>query len=488
MPSSDPLITLPDQQANRLKVPFGRLATKIVAPTEALGRGLACGCVCPGCGSELVLKQGKRRRFFAHHNAPGSNRCVESAIHAAAKQVLIEHGALVVPEVAFELSTATVTGQVLREVEVLSSQRWIRFDRTVAEVTIGDIRPDAVGYRGERQLLVEMYFRHRVDPDKREKLRKLGLPALEIDLSDLDQLDDLDAVKERVLESVFYKEWLVYPRVDEHLAYLKQKLQGRVDAANEAHRQEQERHRIERQRLAQLQKAHRLAKIDVDAAFALWTPDQQAEWLREQLGLTNAIPAFLSRPVVPASVLGVPPFLFHASIFERFVYQSKEGTRLRADAIYICLRRRFNLRPRDGQQHRLAINLYLEYLVRARFVHREPKNEMIGPYFVNHSDVSMPFWTPVETRHDGQPLLPDKARGEGALKEWRTPWPRWRAVISEAEELLEQSRHRDLLMQGLHALSGLAPPATPHHWAEPLIARGASLEECFSLLSGLGLM
>ena len=60
--------------------------------------------------------------------------------------------------------------------------------------------------------------------------------------------------------------------------------------------------------------------------------------------------------------------------------------------------------------------------------------------------------------------------------------------MSEAEALLEHSPRRDLLIEGLEALSGLVPPATPHHWAEPLIARGASLKECFGLLSSLGLM
>ena len=471
-----------------LKVPFGRKADRLVAPTQALDAGLDCQCTCPGCGAKLLLRQGSRRRHFAHYNAPGSDGCVESAIHAAAKQVLIDHGGLVVPEVAFEVSATTSDGVLLRESEVLSAQRRIRFDHTIAEVTIDDIRPDVVGYRGERQLLVEMYFRHRVDPGKRDKLKRLGLPALEIDLSNLDQLDDFEAVKERVLENVVYKEWLVYPRVDEHIAYLQHKLQCRVDAANEAHQAELERRRQERERVAQLEKARLAAKADIDAAFALWTPDEQTAWLRERLGLSNEVPAFLGRPLVPRSALMVPPFLFQASIFERFIYHSENGARLTADGIYPCLRRRFELRPHDIQTHRLAINIYLEYLFQARFLSRAAENEIKGPYFVRHNAVSMPPWTPEETRYDGVPFLSSRARGTGKLRVWCSIWPRWRTVLAEADEHLVGSPYRDALLEGLDGLSALTPPATPHHWAAPLVDRGVPLEDCLALLASVGLL
>jgi hypothetical protein len=379
-------------------------------------------------------------------------------------------------------------GGELHEYDVVSPQRRIRFDRTAAEVSIDNIRPDVVGYRGERQLLVEMYFRHRVDPDKRDKLKKLRLAALEIDLSDLDPLDGFEAVKERVIESADHKEWLVYPRSDEHLAYLKHKLRGRVDSANEAYRAEVERRKQERAKLAMLEKARQVAKLDVDMAFAGWSPDEQEAWLRQQLGLTNAIPAFLSRQSYPGTVLRVPAFLFQASIFERFVYGSKEGTTLNAKAIYPCLRRRFDLHPQDGALHRLGINLYLDYLTRARFLRRPAGRDITGPYYVEHSDISMPPWTAPETQYDGEPLLSAQARGSGPYRRWSIRWPRWRSVLEEASEVLAGSPHRDLLLDALDGLSAMTPPPTPHHWAAPLVERGVPLDDCFVLLSVIGLI
>jgi hypothetical protein len=402
--------------------------------------------------------------------------------------MLIDHGVLVVPEVSFEISASTNSGAILYESDVLSPQRRICFDRTAAEVTIDNIRPDIVGYRGERQLLVEMYFRHRVDPDKRDKLKKLGFAALEIDLSDLDPLDGFEAVKERVIDGVIYKEWLVYPRSDEHLAYLKHKLRARVESANEAHRAEVECRSQERAKLAKLEKAKLVTLVDVDTAFACWAPDEQEAWLRQQLGLTASIPAFLSRQSYPGTLLKVPAFLFQASIFERFVYGSKGGTRLTAEAIYPCLRRRFDLSPQDRDTHRAVINLYLEYLTRARFLHRAADRELCGPYCVEHSDISMPPWTPAETQYDGQPLLSAQARGLGPHRRWSSTWPRWRAVLDEAREVLAGSPHRDHLLDALNELSTRTPPPSPHHWAAPLVERGIPLDDCFELLSGIGLM
>lgn len=477
-----------DQPGPRLKVPFGRKGDELFAPSAVLPVGLECQCSCPGCGARLILKQGSKRRHFAHHNVPGSDQCVESAIHAAAKQVLMECRALVVPEVSFYISAATKDGQVLHEREVISPQRRIRFDHTAAEVTIQNIRPDVVGYRGERQLLVEMFFRHRVDEEKRDKLKRLGFPALEIDLSDLDPLQGFDAVKERVLESVRHKEWLVYPRSDEHLAYLKNKLQARVDSANDAYRAELERRREERAKLARLEKARQVANVDVDTAFSNWSPDEQEAWLREQLSLTDAIPAFLSRGSYPQTVARVPAFLFQASIFERFIYGAKEGTKLTADTIYPCLRRRFRLPPHDRMLQHLAINLYLRYLSTARILHEQGNSRHFGPFFVEHNEVSLPFNTAFETRYDGEPLLSERARGTGPRRRWSTRWPRWRAVLDEAYSVLDGSPHRDVLLDALDGLSAMNPPSSPHHWAEPLIERGVSLEDCFDLLSVVGLI
>lgn len=138
-------------------VPFGLREGRLYAPAD-VPSGLACACLCPGCGAALVAKKGNEKRWhFSHLNVRPGESCAESAIHAAAKQILLEHGSLMAPEFAVDVAARTVDGRELYEHEVLSPMRRIRFDRAEPEVTIGDVRPDVVGYRGERRLFVEMF-------------------------------------------------------------------------------------------------------------------------------------------------------------------------------------------------------------------------------------------------------------------------------------------------------------------------------------------
>lgn len=469
-------------------VPFGLREGRLYAP-EAVPSGLACACFCPGCGSTLVAKKGKEKRWhFSHLNVRPGESCAESAIHAAAKQILLDHGALTAPEFAIDVAARTVDGRELYEHEVLSPVRRIRFDRTVPEVTIGEVRPDIVGYRGERRLLVEMYFRHKVDEVKRAKLVRLGLPVLEIDLSDLDAGTGFEALTERVINSVIDKEWLVYPQSGERLAFLEKKLRTRIEAANDAHRRELQRQNAERAKFAQLEKAEQIKRLDLDKSFSSWTLDEQEAWLRQQLGLVNDIPAFLSRHSYPSTVLRVPFFLVQASIFERFIHGQAQGTSLTVEAIYRCVQRRFDLPAEAGAAHRLAVTAYLEYLTHARFLFRSTSDEARGPYYVYHSAVSMPLGCPWDTQYDGEPLLSAHARGSGSLRRWTHRWPRWRNVMDEAREVLTDSPHRDVLLGALETLSSMMPPASPHHWAAPLLDKGVELEYCFDILSAIGLI
>ena len=97
--------------------------------------GLACGCTCIGCGAILIAKKGAKKRWhFAHHNVEIGESCAESAIHAAAKQVLLEQNWLRLPGMCVVVHGQAMSGQVLEESSVLSEGRVVRFERSCAEV------------------------------------------------------------------------------------------------------------------------------------------------------------------------------------------------------------------------------------------------------------------------------------------------------------------------------------------------------------------
>jgi hypothetical protein len=175
-------------------------------------------------------------------------------------------------------------------------------------------------------------------------------------------------------------------------------------------------------------------------------------------------------------------------MFERFIYGRGEGAKLTVQDIFRFLGRRFKLALHRDPDRELVVTLYLEYLVHAGFLHRIPKAKHGGPYYVRYDTMSMPPWSPEDTRFDGEPQLSKQARGSGALRQWCVKWPRWRGLLDEAEQVLSGSPHRDPLIEGLNGLSAMSPPSTPNHWAAPIVERGVPLEDCFALLSALGLM
>ena len=60
---------------------WGSRNGKAVRVSE-VSRGLACECVCPGCGGQLVAKKGMQRaHHFAHANTVDCDGLGESALH-----------------------------------------------------------------------------------------------------------------------------------------------------------------------------------------------------------------------------------------------------------------------------------------------------------------------------------------------------------------------------------------------------------------------
>lgn len=225
--------------ADSKQTAFGLKEGRMCAPADVQS-GLACGCTCIGCGAILIAKKGVKKRWhFAHHNVEIGESCAESAIHAAAKQVLLEQNWLRLPGMRVVVCGQATSGQTLEESSVLSEERVVRFERTCAEVWEDGIRPDVVGYRGERRLLVEMYFRHRVEGNKRRKIGKLKLPTIEVDLSDLDVSTGFDAIAQRVIHETAYKTWLFFPNEEQERQRLLAGLAARIERANREHRVEQ---------------------------------------------------------------------------------------------------------------------------------------------------------------------------------------------------------------------------------------------------------
>jgi hypothetical protein len=164
-----------DFSGEGIALAFGRSQTGAIVHISEVRSGLACGCACPACGARLVARRGAiRAHHFGHYEAAECRYAAETALHGFAKHVLLTYRRLLLP--------AAVAATDARQVEVATG-REVAVDNAALEQRLGDVVPDVIVTVRGRTLLVEIAVTHFCRPAKLARIRALGLPAIEIDLS-----------------------------------------------------------------------------------------------------------------------------------------------------------------------------------------------------------------------------------------------------------------------------------------------------------------
>lgn len=336
-----------------LKVSLGlRADGSVVHITEidpVTERGLACGCICAQCGEQLVARVGSvRQRHFAHHRICECVGADESALHRFAKEVFTRHHALRVPEARVWVDAemlmplkprpALQQGKLIpwrdRLTRLVSSPSTVRYREAVLEQPLPNgLRPDVtlIREKGKPPFLVEIRVRHAVDEAKEAALKELGLPCIEIDLSEHGVT--LDSFNRRGIELLVMlaegseKSWLCIPGEQE----IARELADALLAEEEAYEKESQRdeHRTQ----------VRLAKQD-----ALLTPEasdkreaQKASTLAENptwrmncriLGVDpNNVPYYLDEPVKGEYLFAVHRSVWQSTLYLSWVWNKNDPSR-----------------------------------------------------------------------------------------------------------------------------------------------------------------
>jgi hypothetical protein len=171
-----------------------------IRPEES---GLKCNCVCPSCGERLQAKLPRTKKDFtprfAHHSSDSCGYAVETALHMKAKEIIEEAKYIVVPEVI-----ARYNDLFKKEI---SPSKEITFDYVALERRLNDIVPDILAYVDNQPLMIEITVTHKIDNIKREKIKKLGISTLEIDLSNIDFFNH-EQLQYEVLSGINCKRWV----------------------------------------------------------------------------------------------------------------------------------------------------------------------------------------------------------------------------------------------------------------------------------------
>lgn len=441
----------------KLRVPFGLRDGRLVDPAQIEETGLACDCLCPGCDTPLVLRQGQKRRHFAHYRATGTTHCGESAIHAAAVQVLLDSNALQVPEMFVNASVPTKAGPRHAKFRDLGPARMVRFDSTVKEKVFAGangetLRADVAGYRGERVMIVEICLTHAVDEAKLALLRQLGLPALEVDVGDLEMDASMEAVQSRVLNGTIGKRWLYYPGEEVARAQLLAEVEkeaAELDAAFDAEQAKQARRRQEN--VLRKEASEREVQAAIDRYRAMPNADKEAR-LRQQLGISAAWPRHLQVTGPKMDAVGAPAKLWQTGVFHRYVHNKPVNDfsfTLEQAATWVA--QRFPAREGTGYTVTGAVRAYLAYLKGCGFVSLQYNPYGNDSYLVLHNQLMPP------KRQDSgtppSPPAPDAARAAPPVKrqyEWAPDWPSYETAIAAAMQ--ESSLYRNTCMTMVNKL------------------------------------
>lgn len=158
-----------------------------MAHIDSVPNGMGCGCICPHCKDKLLAKNGGsvNAHHFAHRDGADCVGAIESALHLLAKEVLSETLRLMLPN-----------GDTMS------------FDRVVKEEYNSELslRPDCVGYYGDKLLWIEFKRTHAVDARKEEKIVSAHVDCIEIDLNECEQ--DKEKVRTFVTQSIEKRKWI----------------------------------------------------------------------------------------------------------------------------------------------------------------------------------------------------------------------------------------------------------------------------------------
>lgn len=348
-------------------VPFGLRNGRMYAATE-VANGLACDCLCPGCATPLVARQGEHRRpHFAHHAGAECQYGAESAIHRMAKQIIADHRRVLLPGWDGDLihpnpsMLVDIKDRIHRADRVEIPARVAQLTDVTLEQRVGDHRPDLVVNDDQGELLIEIRWQHAVTPEKRQAMVESGRRMIEIDLSRLGVFDisRTDLLINAVLGNASNRKWISCPQAiaawNENHRALCDRVQhenASIQEAREANlRKQRDRLAIQRNKrshylseLAALNQVTRPEAIQRRLQALARMDIPKAESLQREI-LPTWVTLHLTDPSSDCWAVNAHPKLWWSAAYLRFIQSAPTGTVVTTKAVFNWLELTFGFHP-----------------------------------------------------------------------------------------------------------------------------------------------
>lgn len=245
-----------------IKLPFGLNKEGTLVHISDVASGKKCTCICPSCYSPLIAAKGTKNQHHFRHDA--NDECasgLESAIHFAAKKIIKERKSITLPECVSRAEMRDSRGIEYTEEEiVVQNGTVISFDDVEEEIELHGIKADILATSSHKQLIIEIFYRHKVDDEKYIKIVKANISAIEIDLSDLTPEDvvDWDSFWLRINDTGRIK-WLYNAKAYDSIY---RNLEGRIDKIIQEKERQYAREKLERQKQEEREKRELLQALE----------------------------------------------------------------------------------------------------------------------------------------------------------------------------------------------------------------------------------
>jgi|SaaInlLV_10m_DNA_4_1040232.scaffolds.fasta_scaffold21515_1 hypothetical protein len=252
-----------------IKIPFG-LKNGIPVGVDEVVSGLACNCYCPSCNSRLQAKKGqnnssKKHKFtdhFSHDPMSHIEECrggFESAIHLMAKHLIEIEKKINLPSLNISITSEDQHHREHKVSKVAFSEKYIDVKNITLEKNISDIRPDIIGTFDNQQIIFEIAVTSFIDNIKKQKIRRLNLNAIEIDLKGVNYTITKEELRNIIIHKLDNKKWISLVTVPEIKKRLTEKNRKKILAINTSLSREEQNKKEERRKS---QKTYFLNKLN----------------------------------------------------------------------------------------------------------------------------------------------------------------------------------------------------------------------------------
>ena len=229
---------------SKVQLEYGLRGDKVIFVSELtdLERGKACNCICPVCRKQLVAKLGSHNQWHFAHDGAECNLVAaqQTALHMLAKEIIESSKKLRFPGISIkkddycnDIEDYRVQAKIPQTIEYKKASV-VNCDSVLLQKKISSIVPDIMVTAKGRSCLIEVAVTHFIDEEKERKIKEIGLPLFEIDLSNLYNSEfSREELAKEVLFNPSNRMWIFNPLYDYAERWAKDQYSKYIHSAEE---------------------------------------------------------------------------------------------------------------------------------------------------------------------------------------------------------------------------------------------------------------